>query len=69
MWHNFRNELGIVRVAMKEEDKVKDDPVVMENQRIYSLYMSFVSSLEKMSATSSRGQLKRPIHSTQCQHL
>ena len=27
--NNIRNELGIVRAAMKEEDKVKDDPEVM----------------------------------------
>ena len=33
--NNIRNELGIIRAAMKEEDRVEDDPVVMENQRIY----------------------------------
>ena len=34
---NTWNELGIVRAAVKEEGKVKDDPLVMENQRIYEV--------------------------------
>ena len=29
--NNIRNELGIVRAAIKEEDKVEDDSVVMES--------------------------------------
>ena len=33
--NNIRNQIRIVRAAMKEEDKVEDDSVVMENQRIY----------------------------------
>ena len=33
--NNIRNQIRIVRAAMKEEDKVDDDSVVMENQRIY----------------------------------
>ena len=31
--NNIRNEIRIVRAAMKEEDKVEDDSVVMENAR------------------------------------
>ena len=62
---NIRNEIRIVRAAMKEEDKVEDDSVVMENQRIYE-FRNFswedVRSLVQKSA-------KRPAPSPQCQHL
>ena len=60
----IRNELEIVRAAMKEEDKVKGDPVVMENQRIYEfrqLFCEDICSLVQKSA-------KRPVPSTQRQH-
>ena len=59
------DELEIVRAAMKEEDKVKDDPVVMENQRIYEFRQLFCEdncSLVQKSA-------KRPVPSTHRQHL
>ena len=61
---NIGNELGIIKASTKEEDKDKDGPEVMENP-----HMSFVSSLVRMSAASSRSQLKRPVPSTQCPHL
>ena len=63
--NNIRNQIRIVRAAMKEEDKVEDDSVVMENQRIYE-FRNFswedVRSLVQKSA-------KRPAPSPQCQHL
>ena len=63
--NNIRNQIRIVRAAMKEEDKVEDDSVVMENQRIYE-FRNFswedVRSLVQKSA-------KRPAPSPQCRHL
>ena len=70
--NNIRNELEIVKTALKEDDKVKYDPEVMEiyiyefiYEFIYDIYVSFVSFLVEMSAALSRSQQKRPVPSTQ----
>ena len=40
--NNIRNELEIVKTALKEDDKVKCDPEVMEIYIYMSLYMIYI---------------------------
>ena len=50
---------------MKEEDKVEDDPVVKENQRIYEFRQFSCEDVRSLVQKSA----KRPAPSPQCRHL
>ena len=50
---------------MKEEDKVEDDSVVMESQRIYEFRNFSCEDVRSLAQKSA----KRPAPSPQCQHL
>ena len=63
--NNIRNEIRIVRAAMKEENKVEDHSVVMENQRIYEFRNFSCEDVRSLAQKSA----KRPAPSPQCQHL